>query len=134
MIARWASLEHRAAVRALLADPDMKVRCAAARGLVGDRYRRPDVSPNPEDKKLLADSRMKIDPASLTTYLRSRTLSVEQYQALMHRISDLESNVYITRKDAAEKITAVGRSALPFLAEALARRQQPRHDPPPGGV
>jgi HEAT repeat protein len=122
VLARRGEMEHRAAVRDMLADPDFKVRTAAARGLLGDRFQRMDVPLSPEDRKIVKTGNVNPDAAGLIAFFRARTLSDEARKQLEQYVEDLDSNVFLTRKEAAKKLVEASTPALPFIAAALAKK------------
>jgi HEAT repeat protein len=121
VLARWGNLEQRVAVRRLLADDSIKVRTAAARGLLGDRFTAFDAPINGEDRAIFLKAGGTADVSGLLAFFRGRILDTEKQRALRGSIEQLDSNSFTARRAAGDRIIATGPVALAFLRDALQR-------------
>lgn len=122
-LGRWGDADQRATVRTLLADPELKVRIFAGKGLLGDRFQRPDVPMSTEDRKLLKVAGINTDAAALVAFFKARTLSDEARKKLEQMVQDLDSNVFAVRQEAMKKLIETGTPALPYLAAVLDKKE-----------
>jgi len=119
VLGRWGATDQREAVRPILSDPSPKARALAARGLLGDRYARPDAALSPEDRKILKDGGVESDAAGLLAFIRKRTLSPEDRKELARMVEQLDSAVFTERQEATKKLILTGTPALSYLRPAL---------------
>lgn len=118
VLAKLGDVEQRAIVRPMLADPDARVRYYVGRGLLGDRFPKPETPLSVEDKKFLKSSNVGSDAAGLVAFFKRRTLSEEDRKNLEKMVTQLDSNMFALRQEASTRLVEIGTPALPFLRNA----------------
>lgn len=117
-LARAGEQEQRGTVRQMLADPDARVRYFVGKGLLGDRYPKPETPLNVEDKKFVKSANVGSDAAGLIAFLKKRTLSDEDRKNLESMVKQLDSSEFAQRQEASRRLVEIGTPALPFLRTA----------------
>ena len=85
---------------------------------VGVRADGPADSTLQEDERLVRDAKVPADAAGLMAFLRKRTLSADDRQAMAQLVRQLGSKSFRQRRSASEKLAAWGPPALTFLMPA----------------
>ncbi|MBY0528398.1 MAG: HEAT repeat domain-containing protein [Gemmataceae bacterium] len=118
VLARQGDRETRNTVRQMLGDADAKVRFFVGKGLLGERFPRPDTPLSMEDKKYLKAANVSNDSNGLIAFFKKRTLSPEDRKNLEKLVEQLDSNQFGLRQEASQKLVEMGTPALPFLRAA----------------
>lgn len=119
VLARLGDLEQRGTVRQMLADTDARVRYFVGKGLLGDRYPKPETPLNVDDKKFLKAANITSDAAGLIGFFKKRTLSDDDRKNLEKLVMQLDSNQFAQRQEASQRLVEIGTPALPFLRNAV---------------
>jgi len=119
VLARLGDLDQRGTVRQMLADSDVRVRYLVGRGLLGDRYPKPETPLNVDDKKFLKAANITTDAAGLIAFFKKRTLSDDDRKNLEKLVLQLDSNQFSQRQEASQRLVEIGTPALPFLRNAV---------------
>ena len=122
LIGRRGSAEHRAALRALLADPDPFVQARVLQGLYGKRPSQMIQDSIAGDEALLKGANIQASEEALLKYFQSKTLSPEKQQYFRSLVRRLGSSSFLVRDQATVQLTKEGSPVIAFLREAV-------HDP-----
>lgn len=119
VLGRRGDVEHRAAIRPFLADPDPVVRRWAAEGLLGKRafFNLNELAST--DAQFLRQHGFNTDESSLFAFLRKRSLTEADQERLRQLVVQLGDVSYVIRQKAAHQLLTFNTPALAFLKPAL---------------
>jgi HEAT repeat protein len=117
LLGRRGGVEHRAALRELLADADPQVQRRVAEGLLGKRSAQLLQEGAAGDEALLAGQKIEPTEAGLLEFFRKRTLSETEQQRFRTLVKSLDG-AYVIREAATRTLIKEGPSVLTFLKEA----------------
>jgi HEAT repeat protein len=120
VLGRSGGMEDRGLVRQLLADPDVRVRRAAAQGLLGSRFlASADEQRIAEDEMILHQAKLGSDAAALIEFFRKRTLRDADLEQIRMLIGQLGAERFREREEATRRLIEFGPGALDPLRQAL---------------
>jgi HEAT repeat protein len=122
VLAQDGGLGQRAAVRKLLADPDVRVRTYAAAGLVGKAAWQA-LQENPQaDEAVVRGNNVPASGPGLLEYLRKNSPGAAEQARLRQLVRQLGARAHRQREAASAQLAREGPAALSFLKEALGDR------------
>jgi HEAT repeat protein len=119
VLAQSGGVGQREVVRQLLADPDPKVRDAAAAGLVGKLAWGTLQESSAADETILRDNKVAADGSALVDFLRRNSPGEAAQKETRQLIRQLGDGRHRMREEATARLVKFGPSALAFLKDAL---------------
>ena len=118
VLGRRGGVNHRAALREMLADADPLVRQRVAEGLFGKRPAQVLHEAVPQDETLLRGQKIETTDAVLVKYFRDHTLNDKDQARFRTLVKNMGSGAYPVREQATKQLIKEGPSVLAFLREA----------------